>query len=1084
MSKKIIVTGASGQTGSYMVDYLLTNTDYDVVGVARRSSKPDYSNLEAPQKNSRFSLEMADLSDSQSLDRLVDSIQPSYFINFAAQSFVGASWQIPEQTFDICAMGVLRCLEAIRKHSPTCRFYNAGCHDLETKAMTPTGLKKYTELSVGELVYTINEVTRDLELKPILKVLIYDFEGDLLELKKGGLRITPNHRVIYKTGRNNIFSKSAENFVKLADVKYPNNNPLIGKMLPEFTDLTKYIPEMKKKGNRSYGKHIGNIHTYDLMYLIGLYIGDGSCRILTKNRNVSSTLQGRMRDDSGQYAKNREDSKMYEVTYSCPQAIIDIPSKDEAFEKLTKTLDKNEIRWKKHGQCDVTFHQWGLNSLFSECGHSASTKKIPNWIFELDHSYQEKVLEGIIDSDGDDRGCVSTTSPKLQQDLIKLHINCGKMPSIYSRPPREAKLKDGRIIKGKHPEYTARGLKRNRGYQRGNFNRIPYKGKVWCLEVKDNHNFLVERSGKMTFSGNSSEEFGDVMYSPQDMKHPARARSIYGASKIASRQIIKVYRESYKMYAIQGLLFNHECLTAKTPIFVKNKKTGLIDIVPIEEIVPHRTSPSKGKRYTTILPCDWEVWDGDCWSEIKTRTATWNDARNDKKIVRISSRGGLYEATQDHLSFKEGAIEVKTGSLKKGDLLEIKKLPCLTKRSLISAQEAEFLGLMTAEGFIDSRFYSGRFTNKDVSLCERIKKLWQEISLGHTSEYFSKSGYTGKKDIKNINLLGDGNLLRRLRSDLYTNLGEKRVPQRILNSSKETIQTYLEAYNMGDGLKAGRQKTIFKGFTTNSYCLASGLIFICDTLGFRTTLCPEERGGKLYFKINVNSLGSKKGAHLIKNNKEITKVSPIDYVGWLFDLETKSKTFSAGVGKTWVHNSERRGEEFVTRKITKGVTRIKKALLAGEPIVPIELGYIDAKRDWSHAEDFVDGVWRMLNQENHRRELEHMHLGGVDTSFLKEYILASGETHSIREFITKAFIKANIFSLSWHGEGVNEVLNFGDLDHPRTVVKINPKFYRPAEVDLLQGDSSEARAELGWKPKVSFDNLVSRMIVHDLNEYI
>jgi GDPmannose 4,6-dehydratase len=122
----IIITGCSGQDGSYMADYLLENTDNKIYGMIRRSSKPDYSNLDKAIKNPRFQMVYGDLSDSQSIDNLVYQIKPNYFINFAAQSFVGSSWQLPEQTFDINAVGVIRCLEAIRKHVPQCRFYSAG----------------------------------------------------------------------------------------------------------------------------------------------------------------------------------------------------------------------------------------------------------------------------------------------------------------------------------------------------------------------------------------------------------------------------------------------------------------------------------------------------------------------------------------------------------------------------------------------------------------------------------------------------------------------------------------------------------------------------------------------------------------------------------------------------------------------------------------------------------------------------------------------------------------------------------------------------------------------------------------------
>ena len=124
--KNVIITGISGQDGSYMVDYLLENTDYNIFGAVRRLSKPNYSNFSNHLDNKRFKVVTIDLSDSQSIDNVVREVNPDYFINFAAQSFVGSSWQIPEQTFDAGAMGVLRCLEAVRKHSPKCKFYNAG----------------------------------------------------------------------------------------------------------------------------------------------------------------------------------------------------------------------------------------------------------------------------------------------------------------------------------------------------------------------------------------------------------------------------------------------------------------------------------------------------------------------------------------------------------------------------------------------------------------------------------------------------------------------------------------------------------------------------------------------------------------------------------------------------------------------------------------------------------------------------------------------------------------------------------------------------------------------------------------------
>ncbi|MEK6880756.1 MAG: GDP-mannose 4,6-dehydratase, partial [Nanoarchaeota archaeon] len=250
-----------------------------------------------------------------------------------------------------------------------------------------------------------------------------------------------------------------------------------------------------------------------------------------------------------------------EIIYYCPQTIIDIPESDPAFLKLTNVLDNNSIRWALYGQCDVTFHQWGLNHLFDECGHSASEKRIPRWIFELDNSYLLKVLEGIIDSDGDDNGVICTSSKQLQEDIGILMIKCGIYPVFRSRPPRTSKLKSGRIINGNYPEYTVYGYKENHGYRRGKFEKTTCKeNKVWCLEMEDNHNFLVFRNGYFTFSGNTSEEFGND-YNDGKLQNEdtlINPKSPYGCSKAAARYIVNTYRKSYNLYAIQGWTFNFE----------------------------------------------------------------------------------------------------------------------------------------------------------------------------------------------------------------------------------------------------------------------------------------------------------------------------------------------------------------------------------------------------------------------------------------------------------------------------------------------------------------------------------------------
>lgn len=190
------------------------------------------------------------------------------------------------------------------------------------------------------------------------------------------------------------------------------------------------------------------------------------------------------------------------------------------------------------------------------------------------------------------------------------------------------------------------------------------------------------------------------------------------------------------------------------------------------------------------------------------------------------------------------------------------------------------------------------------------------------------------------------------------------------------------------------------------------------------------------------------------------------------------------------HESERRGVEFVTRKITTNVARIRHSIKSGSYFLPLELGNIDAKRDWSHAVDFVEGIWLMLNQERHNENFPII-IGGLSeeqeriynySKNIKEYVLSSNETHTVREFVEKAFKSTGIEG-SWTGEGINEkyvLANKRDI----VLMQINEKFYRPAEVDVLFGDSNLARKELNWLPKISFDDLVKRMVENDLKNQI
>jgi GDPmannose 4,6-dehydratase len=163
----------------------------------------------------------------------------------------------------------------------------------------------------------------------------------------------------------------------------------------------------------------------------------------------------------------------------------------------------------------------------------------------------------------------------------------------------------------------------------------------------------------------------------------------------------------------------------------------------------------------------------------------------------------------------------------------------------------------------------------------------------------------------------------------------------------------------------------------------------------------------------------------------------------------------ASNGILFNHEGPTRGETFVTRKISRAVAAIK--LGRQETLF---LGNLDAKRDWGHARDYVEGMWRILQHPEP-----------------DDYVLATGETHSVREFVEKAFAQVGI-GIVWQGVGADE--KGTDAGSGRVLVKVDPGYFRPTEVGLLMGDASKARAKLGWKHKVSFDELVAEMVAADL----
>ena len=177
------------------------------------------------------------------------------------------------------------------------------------------------------------------------------------------------------------------------------------------------------------------------------------------------------------------------------------------------------------------------------------------------------------------------------------------------------------------------------------------------------------------------------------------------------------------------------------------------------------------------------------------------------------------------------------------------------------------------------------------------------------------------------------------------------------------------------------------------------------------------------------------------------------YAYWITKNYRESYGMYACTGILFNHESPRRGETFVTRKITRGLSKISCGLQD-----VLYLGNLNAKRDWGHAKDYAEAMWLMLQQDSP-----------------EDYVIATGQQYSVREFVEKS---ADYFGMDieWHGEGLDEIGI--DKNTGRVVIKVDDKYFRPAEVESLLGDATKAKEQLGWEPKISFDELVEDMCIY------
>ena len=537
------------------------------------------------------------------------------------------------------------------------------------------------------------------------------------------------------------------------------------------------------------------------------------------------------------------------------------------------------------------------------------------------------------------------------------------------------------------------------------------------------------------YQASSSEMFGQVLEVPQTETTPFYPRSPYGVAKCYGHFITVNYRESYGLFAASGILFNHECLHAQVPLMVRQNGVHAVrtprDLVALQ---------SKGRSIQTFEPDGLlEIWDGEDWTPVRAITATRRRTTDpDHRMFSIQARAGTVEVTAHHRMLDADRNELRADALEEGDRLAVcDELPDPPLWTVVTDEMAEFLGLMVADGYASREAAALCFTNNDDELRHRVGQLWARLFLGATHEWEGRSGFDAEARVGKMNLSGSPGACAWLREQLYTKTGHKQVPPLVLNASTETWEAFLRGYYAGDGLKRGKGMSV----KTNSPVLAQGLCWMYHWLDQPASVYVEQRAGRAYYTLNLASavrVGGR-GQHLRKDPAEIRRIGePVEDSEWVFDIETESGYFAAGVGRIVVHNSERRGLEFVTRKVTHGAAAIKLGLQE-----ELALGNLDAERDWGYAKDYVEAMWLMLQHDQP-----------------DDFVIATGKVHSVRRLVEVAFEQVGL--------------------DPDEHIKVDERYMRPAEVEHLIGDPSKAREKLGWEPRTSFEDMIRRMVDADL----
>jgi GDPmannose 4,6-dehydratase len=600
---------------------------------------------------------------------------------------------------------------------------------------------------------------------------------------------------------------------------------------------------------------------------------------------------------------------------------------------------------------------------------------------------------------------------------------------------------------------------------------------------------LTQKEFPRLYQASSSEMFGNCVDEDgfQRETTPMMPVSPYGISKLSAHVYAQHLRRAYNLPISCGILFNHETMAEFMPVIIK--KDNLIHILPISEVVTKYLNDKSEfnkeiKIYQEVQPTnDILIWDKNGWTKILYGSGYPHLVDSDNKNpILINSKNASYFATGSHECIMEDGTEKIFEKIEIGDKVSlVEEFDYNNSDFCISDEEAELIGFVIADGYVNKS--KVRLTKKNEELLSYFEDIFFNIYGVKPSKNKSTSGFTKVKDINQWDFRCKEFTDKYV---FYNEYKEKVIPYQILNSNIKTKKAFLKGYYIGDGLKKDKTIYEYKSFKTNSSTLALGLIYLFKQVyNLEYNINSFFHNNKIQYQVNLlsnskyNSISSIEKYELVngmlKDNIPVRRISRetnisrtfikkvrggyvpdgkhhlsilnnsvkkilswSDYDGWFFDLTTETGTFHAGIGQGHVHNSPRRGTNFVTGKVAKAVAEIKLGMRN-----KLELGTISTFRDWGHSKDYIKVMWQMLN------ECEP-----------DDFICCTGKTYSVEYLCEVAFSHLA-------------------LDYKEFVV-ISDKYKRDEELNYLRGCSDKLFNKINVSFEYDFEKMIREMVDYHL----